>query len=124
MGLAADFMADGSLVVKVLGAGSATDQAAHAARAALVVKQIWPAAAVALATGRGAVEGPFTVGEVADRAVRLLTAPIASLPETRPGVRVDELSARLLGPRFALTPPSPDGATILTGVEEGPPKPT
>jgi hypothetical protein len=114
--LPVDFMVDGSLVVKVLGTGSATDQVAHAARAALVVKELWPEADVAVATGRGAVEGPPAVGEVADRAVRLLTQqePRAPVPlETRSGVWVDELSARLLGPSFALTP-SPGGA-LLTG---------
>ncbi len=39
MGLSADFRADDSLVVKVIGTGSATDQAARAARAALVVRR-------------------------------------------------------------------------------------
>jgi serine/threonine protein kinase len=112
MGLSADFMADGSLVVKMTTAGSAIDQAAHAARAALVVKERWTAANVALATGRGALEGSITVGEVADRAVRLLNAPEPSARETRSGVRVDELSARLLGPRFALTP-SPEGVLLI-----------
>jgi hypothetical protein len=107
MGLSPELIANGSLVVKVTGAGSATDQAALAARAALAVKERWPAANVALATGRGAVEGAFAVGEVADRAVRLLTAP-----QKGSGVRVDELSARLLGARFALTP-SPEGAVLI-----------
>jgi hypothetical protein len=116
MGLSADLTADGSLLVKVTGTGSAMDQAAYAARAALAVKELWPGADVALATGRGAVEGPFAVGEVADRAVRLLRAPEPSAPETRPGVRVDALSARLLGPRFALTS-APEGA-VLTGGEK------
>ena len=108
MGLSAAFMVDGSLVVKVLGTGSATDQAVHAARAALVVKDLWPAADVALATGRGAVDGPSIVGEVADRAVQLvvLSDRLAS------GVWVDELSAQLLGRRFALAP-SPEGALLI-----------
>ena len=112
LGLSADFMADGSLLVKVTGEGSAMDQAAHAARAAMVVRERWPAASVVVATGRGAVEGPFTVGEVAERAVRLLSVSGARNSDSRPGVRVDELSARLLGPRFTLAP-SPDGAVLV-----------
>jgi tetratricopeptide (TPR) repeat protein len=114
MGLSAEFMADGSLVVKVTGTGSAMDQAAHAARAALAVKERWPAANVALATGRGAVEGRFTVGEVADRAVVLARqTPRGPASETGSGVRVDDLSARLLEARFELAP-SPEGA-VLSG---------
>jgi hypothetical protein len=111
LGLAVDFMADGSLMVKVAGTGSATDQAAHAAHGALTVMERWPSASVALATGRGAAEGAFPVGEVADRAAGLLAAP-----EKRSGVLVDDLTARLLDPRFTLTP-TPEGP-LLTGLEK------
>jgi eukaryotic-like serine/threonine-protein kinase len=42
LGVQADFLVDGSLVVTVPATGSATDQAVHAARVALLVKERWP----------------------------------------------------------------------------------
>jgi hypothetical protein len=184
VGARVELLADGSLVAMVPAAESAVDQAAHAARAALLVKELWPAADVALCTGRGAVRGRLPVGEVIDQAVRLLSsraspssAPSgsassssasssngdAAFRETAPGeatpagetagqdrsavspmsdraprsgetagqdrsavspmsgrtpgngVRLDKLTAGLLGQRFALSP-APEGA-LLVGAE-------
>jgi tRNA A-37 threonylcarbamoyl transferase component Bud32/tetratricopeptide (TPR) repeat protein len=111
-------LADGSLVATLVGSGDATDHAAHAARFALALREMMPGAPIVLATGRGVVTGRFPVGEVLDRASRLLLestqssdgAPSTAFspeggPEPRGGsrtgpVRLDEATAGLLDLRF------------------------
>ena len=66
-------LADGSIVATLAGAGSATDQAARAARFSLALRALLPDIPMALATGRGwVVTERWPVGVVIDRAVRLL----------------------------------------------------
>lgn len=106
LGVHAEVLMNGSLVASVPHTAIATDQAAKAARVALLIKEVWPNAEVVVATGRGQAHGTTTLGEVAERAARLLrrradpTRAIAS--KVASGVWVDELSARLLGDRFVL----------------------
>ena len=106
LGVSADCLVDGSLVATVPPAGSATDQVTLAARVGLLIKDRWPAAVVALATGRGVAQGTTMVGEVADRAGHLMEHRTGEPPETLgeygKGVWIDTLSARLLGPHFAV----------------------
>jgi hypothetical protein len=84
-------LAGGAVLALWSGSEAATDQAERAARGALALRAAAPAAAMALATGRGDSSGGHAVGEVIDRAARLL----------RPGpIRLDEVTAGLLGPRF------------------------
>jgi tRNA A-37 threonylcarbamoyl transferase component Bud32/tetratricopeptide (TPR) repeat protein len=93
-------LADGSLVATLVGSGDATDHAAHAARFALALREMLPESPIVLATGRGVVTGKFPVGEVLDRAARLL---MDSAPPTEPRtgpVRLDEVTAGLLDLRF------------------------
>jgi tetratricopeptide (TPR) repeat protein len=97
-------LADGSLVATLVGEGDATDHAAHAARFALALREVMPQADIVLATGRGVVTGRFPVGEVLDRASRLLSGPGAAPQATgvtasRPVV-LDEVTAGLLDLRF------------------------
>jgi len=115
LGVQADFLASGALVATVSQTGSATDQAIQAARAALLIKERWSSAVVSLATGRGVMQGRTAVGEVVDRAAQFLQRRDESgaLLTPRPGVSIDELSARLLEGRFAFTP-QPDGAFLLS----------
>ena len=113
----ADVLADGSVVVTVLGEGAATDQAARAARCALAVRDIAPLAPMALAMGRGVVRGRAPLGRLIDRAAALLAAPpvnpmaATSIMQAVPGcqrvpdrlpIRVDEVAAGLLDVRFAI----------------------
>ena len=75
-----EMLADGSLVATLLDArGTATDQAARAARCALLIQARWPEAEIALCTGAGASSEGLPIGEVLDRAAVLLrdrvTAP-------------------------------------------------
>src|SRR5262249_30227456 len=72
LGASADFLADGTLVVTVPPQGSAQDQATLGARAALIIKEQWPDAIIAMATGRGMAQGRIAVGEVVDIAARAL----------------------------------------------------
>lgn len=113
LGGAADFLANGTLVVTVPPLGSAQDQATQAARAALLIKEHWPDAIVSMATGRGAVRGRTAVGEVVEQAARSLktaSRPAAGTPTS--GVIADALSAKLLTGRFAQRP-HPGGAVLL-----------
>ncbi|HEX8794504.1 MAG TPA: protein kinase, partial [Polyangiaceae bacterium] len=97
-------LADGSLVATLSSEGDATDHAAHAARFALALREMMPDVPIVLATGRGIVTGRFPVGEVLDRASKLMAAPAgasASPPErvTKPVV-LDGVTAGLLDLRF------------------------
>jgi eukaryotic-like serine/threonine-protein kinase len=111
-------LADGTVVAVIAGAGAATDQAARAARCALAVRAILRDVPMSLATGRGMVHGRMPVGEVIDRAVRLVrasgewlsptvpdlddgTAASEPRPRLKP-IRVDELTAGLVGGRFEI----------------------
>jgi serine/threonine protein kinase/tetratricopeptide (TPR) repeat protein len=104
LGAQAEWIADGSLVVTLTQARSATDLAALAARCALIVHAQWPEARVALATGRGALHADLPVGEVLTRVAALLRAPEGrGGPPPGQGVLLDELSAGLLGSRFVIS---------------------
>ena len=98
-------LADGSILLTLLGRGAVTDQVARAARAALALKGILPETPVVLATGRSALEGRAPSSEAIDRA--------SSLAEKGAGhyVKVDEITARLLDRRFELG--ERDGVTEL-----------
>jgi len=86
-------LADGSMLIHWDGAGSATDEAARAARCALALRAELPEAPMALVMGRSDRSGPRAAGRVIDRAAGLLDR------STR-GVRVDEDAASLLEARF------------------------
>jgi tetratricopeptide (TPR) repeat protein len=97
-GASMERLADGSLVVVMACEGTATDQARRAARCALALRR-GHAAPMALATGTGMVARSVPVGRVIDAAVALLR--VAS--RAAGGVVTDEVTARLLGPRFSLS---------------------
>ncbi|WP_437529648.1 protein kinase [Sorangium sp. So ce726] len=113
LGGRAEWLADGSLVVIVSPSGSAQDQVSAAARCALEVQQHWAEARIALTTGRGRLQGGVPAGEAIDRAVALLRLgeepTVTAEPEpsyaaaSEPRIWLDELSARLLEPRFLIT---------------------
>ncbi len=116
-GVRVEFLINGALVVTVDAAGSLTDQAVHAGRAAILIKERWPEAAVAVATGRGMVKGQKPVGEVVSRALTLLTHPEGFIgSDHQAGVWVDTLSAQLMERRFRLS--SENGTTQLLGEDE------
>jgi tetratricopeptide (TPR) repeat protein len=103
LGVAAEWLLDGTLIGTARGFSSALDQAAQAARAALLIKARWPEADVALGTGSGSARGLLPVGEATERAARLLRARTLPTSDTKDsGVWADDLSAQLLARRFDL----------------------
>jgi tetratricopeptide (TPR) repeat protein len=92
-----DRLLDGSMVVTLSGRGAPTDQAAHAARCALHLRAALPQAAMTISTGRAVIFGQLPVGDVIDRGAELLKG------EPRGVIRLDEVTADLLGSRFELT---------------------
>jgi serine/threonine protein kinase/tetratricopeptide (TPR) repeat protein len=91
-------LASGSLLVVLRSSGAATDLAARAARCALELRELLPLAALGIATGRGLLSGTALTGEVIDRGVHLVRA------DGKAGVRVDEVTAGLVGGRFDVKP--------------------
>lgn len=109
----AETLADGSLVATFAPTrGAATDQAAIAARAALLLKGRWPAISVVLCTGRAQVQGMLPMGDVLDRAANLLRNQV----ETADHVVIDDMTRRLLGARFRMTELAPN-TCLLTSEE-------
>jgi hypothetical protein len=112
-GVQVELLAEGSLVATLVPErGTATDQAALAARCALLFKERWPEAAVVLTTGVGVVNERLPVGEVMDRAGRLLRQ-VDQLPASSLVV-MDEVTAGLLGAGFRLSRLD-SGAFLLQG---------
>ena len=107
MGVQAELLLGGAMVVTVPQMASAKDQAAQAARLAAVVRERWPEARVAVVTGRASRSQGGLTGEVLDRAWRLLSPTASTLPSapiTRPQIRIDQVSASLLESRYILDP--------------------
>jgi serine/threonine protein kinase len=108
-------LADGSLLITLLPErGTATDQAALAARCALSIKEHWPEASIVLATGRGILGRQQPVGEVMERAGQLLRQCERVPADTSAQVLLDEVTAGLLNPAFQLDPLA-SGAFRLQG---------
>lgn len=105
-GLSADceFLVDGSLVAVLKKWSSAVDQAVQAAHAALLVAAHWPAARVVITTGRGLRPGDMPMGEVLDRAAKMLAKKDAvSGSDAKEGeILIDELTGGLIAQRFEL----------------------
>jgi tetratricopeptide (TPR) repeat protein len=112
-----EVLADGTWVVAPLGPLlrlPAADQAVQVARIALALHRLLPEARFAVASGRGVQAGRVPVGEVIDRAAALLG-------QGGPGsIRVDTLTADLLGGRFSL---SGERGAIRLGGERLDPEP-
>lgn len=112
-GSTAEVLADGTLLVVGAKLDSAQDQATIAARSALLIRERWPDAVVAVATGYGLASGRTAVGNVVERAAQLRSAEAVD-PVGKPtaGIRVDALTQRLLDGRFAQVPQT-WGAVLL-----------
>ncbi len=97
-------LGDDALLVLFSGAGEPTELAVRAGRCALSIRAA-AQAPVSLVTGRAEIADRLPIGELIDRAVRLL-APRPIDPEApappRGEVRVDDLTTGLLGARFEL----------------------
>ncbi len=87
---------DGSMVVSLQGRGAPTDQAMAAAHCALELREALPGVAMTISTGRAVLFGRRPVGDVIDRGAELLRG------EPRGAIRLDEVTADLLGARFEI----------------------
>ena len=124
LGARVEWLADGSLVVaQSRESGSATDLVIAAARCALLIKERWPTAAIALATGRGVLSQHGVIGETIDRALKLLReqalssdTPSGEPKSTSSAIFLDEVSAGLLDPRFLSV--QTQGGAVLLGEHE------
>ena len=110
----ADFLLDGSLIAVFRQWQSATDQAVQAARAALLIHERWPDAQVAVTTGRGTRPGELAVGEVLERAARLVSE---NMRDGAPEVLLDEVTTGLVDSRFTVEKKE-NGAFVLRGASE------
>jgi hypothetical protein len=94
-------LANGALLVTLGGRRSTTEQVVSAAACAMELRQAFPSARVALATGRARTTAGGPLGPAIDQAATLLAHSMS------PGIRIDEVTAGLLGDRFEVRP---DGA--------------
>jgi tetratricopeptide (TPR) repeat protein len=97
-------LASGTLVATISSKGSPTDQAAHAARCALVMRDVDRSLPLGLATVRAETTMTKAIGEVIDRAAALVTDMTTLDGNVRPAgaraVRLDDVTAALLDARF------------------------
>ncbi|WNG30635.1 protein kinase [Cystobacter fuscus] len=115
-GAQVELLADGSLVVSLaLERGTATDQAALAARCALRFKERWPEAVVVLVTGLGVLQERLPVGAAMERAGQLLRR-MSRVDSSQ--VAMDEVTAGLLGAGFQLERMD-SGTFVLRGEQSG-----
>jgi tetratricopeptide (TPR) repeat protein len=116
-GVQVESLADGSIVTTLAQGGSITagDQAAKAARCAILIKEIWAEARIAMATGRGVLRQRLPLGEAIDRAGKLLRS---SDPTQRgvaeEGIRIDDVTAGLIDSAFNISRTA-SGAAVLWG---------
>jgi tetratricopeptide (TPR) repeat protein len=109
-------LANGGLLVTLAGRGGTHEQVATASACALALREAFPGARIGLSTGWGAT-GVVAPGHLIDQAASLLAGSMA------PGVRVDGVTASLLGARFDLQPDR--NAVLLLGrsLDDGPRRP-
>ncbi|HNN96801.1 MAG TPA: protein kinase, partial [Pseudomonadota bacterium] len=114
MGAGVECLTSGALLVTVGEVGNAVEQASLGAQAALLVKDHWPSAAIALTTGRGRWQGQETTGSAVQRGQELWAVAQAGAaprehgeargatvtPSELPPILLDEVSAHLLDGRF------------------------
>jgi tetratricopeptide (TPR) repeat protein len=100
---------DGALLTVLSAHGEATDLAVRAADCALALKSVLRETPVALATGRVQTGEGVPIGEAIDRAV-------AFAPYEGDGVRIDDVTAHLIGSRFE-TEGSPGGLLLRRRVD-------
>ena len=127
-GAESELLADGSIVVTLVGKGAASDQVAHAVRCALALRSHLVTPIVSLATGLATVTGRSVVGDVIERAAALITLARGSMGEAgddtlhgQSPVFLDETTAGLLDTRFDVG--GDDRGLFVRGLRERETKP-
>jgi len=109
-----EWLPDGALCAMLHRELSAIDLVASAVELAACVQRHWPAAIVAVATGRRVLQGGLAVGDLLDRAGHLLQGKRSwprtqlGMPERESAILLDEVSAKLLGTRFSAAQNDPE----------------
>ncbi|WP_437492806.1 protein kinase [Sorangium sp. So ce1014] len=88
-------------LVTLSGSAAPTDLAAQAARCALALRELLGGARLSLVTGRAEVAARLPVGAVIDRLVQLVQG--CREPLRPAAIRIDDMTAGLLGARFDAT---------------------
>ena len=112
LGAKVELLADGTMVAALWSKGSARDQATQAARCALAMREVLEGVPVALATGRAARAASGIMGEVIERATKLLrTNPRGAGGAGRRArlIALDSVTAGLLDVHFDVVG---DGANL------------
>jgi tetratricopeptide (TPR) repeat protein len=103
LGATLEVLADGTVVATMLPAASASDQAFLAVRCARLLAEHLPDVDVAVATGRGRMQGQLPIGEAIDRALELLDdSSRVPLHDASRGVWLDVLTEDLLAGRVRI----------------------
>jgi len=97
----AEQLGDGSVFVTIYGRATATELAHRAVRCAWSLRELSPTATIALAMGRAVVAGQLLIGEVIDRATRLIDRAAARQMRSTarrgsPPILMDDLTGGLL----------------------------
>jgi hypothetical protein len=115
LGCATDRLVDRAVIVTAGTSTKAEEQSTRLAALALAVRDIEPAAKIAIATGRTTLLGQFPVGPLMERLPLLMDG---QAPGT---IRIDETTRRFLPPGFRVS--GPPGAPLLLGGEPVTPVP-
>jgi serine/threonine protein kinase len=103
LGAIVELLADGTVMVTMPPSASASDQAFLAVRCGLILAEHLLDVEVAVATGRGHLQGQLPIGEAIDRAFELLEdSPRARTPEAPCNVWLDTLTEDLLAGRLQI----------------------
>jgi serine/threonine protein kinase len=103
LGTIVEVLTDGTVLATMPPSASASDQAFLAVRCGLILAEHLPDVQVAVATGRGRLQGQLPIGEAIDRAFELLEdSPRARTPETPCNVWLDTLTEDLLAGRLQI----------------------
>jgi len=103
LGAIVEVLADGTVMVTMPPSASASDQAFLAVRCGLILAEHLPVVEVAVATGRGHLQGQLPIGEAIDRAFELLKGSArARAPEAPCNVWLDTLTEGLLAGRLQI----------------------
>jgi hypothetical protein len=100
-------LANGAVIVTMMGRTNTSEQVVAAAACALELHEAFPSARLALATGRAQTVAGGLPGPVIDRAAALLAQSNAS------GIRIDEVTCGLLGERFEVRSEQDEGSVLL-----------
>lgn len=96
-GARVSLLLDGAALALLSGRGTRAEQAMRAARTALALGAALPGAPVAAVTGAGSCVDEVPLGDMVERAARMLVASARA-----PAILLDEALARLLAGRFLI----------------------